>query len=167
MTKRASLALFVVGFCACGDEGASAAPAQNAPAASRDSIVVLLQARESGIRSARRELIRDSSTFAHAWTEASGDVARRPSVDFRIDEVIFVALGQRPSTGHAVRVLRVRSGAKQDSVDIEITVPGKNCGTSPVVQTPATMVRHRQPRNANERSASAVVFIETTVATPC
>jgi hypothetical protein len=92
----------------------------------------------SGIRGARRLVIRDPATWAHFWSELGAGV--RPDVDFRSDLVIAVAAGERSSGGHDIEVRRVSRAGGQLRIEVLETYPGTGCMTTAALTQPVDVV---------------------------
>src|SRR5262245_21428166 len=84
----------------------------------------------SGLTLSTRTVVVDEPTFESLWRQAfSGSGAASaplPKVDFTQRKVVFVALGERSSGGHEIRVKGARRVADELLVEIEIVRPG-NC----------------------------------------
>jgi hypothetical protein len=92
----------------------------------------------SGIRGARRLVIRDPATWAHFWSELGAGV--RPDVDFRNDLVIAVAAGERPSGGHDIEVRQVGRAGGQLRIEVLETYPSTGCMTTAALTQPVDVV---------------------------
>ena len=92
----------------------------------------------SGIRGARRLVIRDAATWEHFWGELGAGV--RPEVNFSQDLVIAVASGDRSSGGHDIEVRQVsRSGARL-RIEVLETYPSEGCMTTAALTQPVDVV---------------------------
>jgi hypothetical protein len=92
----------------------------------------------SGIRGARRLVIRDQATWSHFWSELGAGV--RPEVDFRQDLVIAVAAGERSSGGHDIEVRDVTRSGSQLRIAVLETYPGEGCMTTAALTQPVDVV---------------------------
>src|SRR5215207_6831170 len=92
----------------------------------------------SGIRGARRLVIRDPATWAHFWSELGAGV--RPDVDFRSDLVIAVAAGERSSGGHDIEVRQVGQAGGQLRIEVLETYPSTGCMTTAAMTQPVDVV---------------------------
>jgi hypothetical protein len=92
----------------------------------------------SGIRGARRLVIRDPATWAHFWSELGAGV--RPEVDFRNDLVIAVAAGERSSGGHDIEVRQVERAGGQLRIQVLETYPSEGCVTTMAMTQPVDVV---------------------------
>ena len=92
----------------------------------------------SGIRGARRLVIRDPATWAHFWSELGAGV--RPDVDFRNDLVIAVAAGERSSGGHDIEVRQVSRAGGQLRIEVLETYPSTGCMTTQALTQPVDVV---------------------------
>jgi hypothetical protein len=92
----------------------------------------------SGIRGARRLVIRDPATWAHFWSELGAGV--RPEVDFRQDLVIAVAAGERSSGGHDIEVRDVTRTGSRLRITVLETYPGEGCMTTAALTQPVDVI---------------------------
>jgi hypothetical protein len=92
----------------------------------------------SGIRGARRLVIRDPATWAHFWSELGAGV--RPDVDFRNDLVIAVAAGERSGGGHDIEVRQVGRAGSQLRIEVLETYPSTGCMTTAALTQPVDVV---------------------------
>jgi hypothetical protein len=92
----------------------------------------------SGIRGARRLVIRDQATWERFWSELGAGV--RPQVDFARDLVIAVAAGERPSGGHDIEVRRVTRAGSQLRIEVLETYPSTGCMTTAALTQPVDVV---------------------------
>src|SRR5687768_16334443 len=113
----------------------------------------------SGIRGARRLVIRDAATWTQFWSELGAGV--RPEVDFSTDLVIAVASGERSSGGHDIEVRQVARTGGQLRIAVVETSPGEGCVITAALTQPVDVV---------VVPASGVTgwsFIDTRAARPC
>jgi PrcB C-terminal len=92
----------------------------------------------SGIKGARRLVIRDPATWASFWSELGAGV--RPEVDFRSDVVIAVASGERSSGGHDIEVRRVTRAGGHLRIEVLETYPSEGCMTTAGLTQPVDVV---------------------------
>lgn len=92
----------------------------------------------SGIKGARRLVIRDSSTWSQFWSELGAGV--RPHVDFTRDLVIAVASGERTTGGHAIAVERVGRSGGELRIEVVETSPAPDCMTTAALTQPVDVV---------------------------
>ncbi len=92
----------------------------------------------SGIRGARRLVIRDPATWTQFWSELGAGV--RPEVDFSTDLVIAVASGERSTGGHDVEVRQVVRAGGQLRISVLETSPGEGCITTAALTQPVDVV---------------------------
>jgi hypothetical protein len=92
----------------------------------------------SGIRGARRLVIRDPANWGHFWSELGAGV--RPEVDFRNDLVIAVAAGERSSGGHDIEVRQVTLAGGQLRIAVLETYPSSGCVTTAAMTQPVDVV---------------------------
>jgi hypothetical protein len=104
----------------------------------------LLHEASSGLREARREIVRDEAGWARLWAEIHDGVTPlppRPAVDFTRHMLIAVALGTRRSGGFdvAVQAVAVREGRLEVRVLESCPPPGAR--TSMALTQPVEVVR--------------------------
>jgi hypothetical protein len=92
----------------------------------------------TGVREARRLVIRDANAFAQLWSELG--VGERPEVDFTKDVVVAVTAGERPGGGYGIAVDRARENNGELTVGVVETTPGPNCITAASPTQPADIV---------------------------
>jgi hypothetical protein len=92
----------------------------------------------TGVREARRLVIRDANAFAQLWSELG--VGERPEVDFSRDVVVAVTAGERPGGGYGIAVDRARENNGELTVGVVETTPGPNCITAASPTQPADIV---------------------------
>jgi hypothetical protein len=92
----------------------------------------------SGIKGARRLVIRDPATWSRFWSELGAGV--RPQVDFGRDLVIAVASGERTSGGHDIEVQRVTRSGGDLRIELLATSPGPECMTTAALTQPVDVV---------------------------
>lgn len=92
----------------------------------------------SGIRGARRLVIRDPDTWARFWSELGAGI--RPEVDFSRDLVIAVASGERSSGGHDIEVRQVTRAGDRLRIEVLETYPSSGCMTTAALTQPVDVV---------------------------
>ena len=92
----------------------------------------------SGIRGARRLVIRDPATWTQFWSELGAGV--RPEVNFSHDIVIAVAAGERSSGGHDIEVRQVTRAGGQLRIAVMETYPSSGCTTTMALTQPVDVV---------------------------
>jgi hypothetical protein len=93
----------------------------------------------SGIKGARRLVIRDAATWAQFWSELGAGV--RPEVDFSRDLVVAVASGERTSGGHDIAVEEVTRSGGDLRITVVETAPGAECVTTAALTQPVDVVK--------------------------
>jgi hypothetical protein len=93
----------------------------------------------SGIKGARRLVIRDAATWAQFWSELGAGV--RPEVDFSRDLVVAVASGERTSGGHDIAVEEVTRSGGDLRITVVETAPGAECMTTAALTQPVDVVK--------------------------
>jgi len=92
----------------------------------------------TGIKEARRMVIKEANAWAEFWSELG--VGDRPAVDFTRDVVIVVAAGERPSGGYEIAVSQVTQTNGELRVEVRETSPGPNCLSSSSLSQPVDVV---------------------------
>ncbi|HEY7369231.1 MAG TPA: protease complex subunit PrcB family protein [Thermoanaerobaculia bacterium] len=122
---------------ACEDNGPTA-PGEPLPFSS------FYETWNSGIVSARAEVIRDEQRWAAVWSEIQGSDPTpepRPTVDFTQDMLVLVGIGERPSSCWGVSILSLDSSAGRIHVRSEERRPGANCVCFAVMTRSVHVVR--------------------------
>ncbi len=118
----------------------AANPAKAAPGQSASDVEIRRIGRwiSSGVRGARRLVIRDPDTWSQFWGELGAGV--RPKVDFGRDLVIAVASGERSSGGHDILVEHVARTGGELRIEVLETSPGPTCTTTAALTQPVDVV---------------------------
>lgn len=91
--------------------------------------------------SARREVVRDATSWARAWAEVQPTRIAPPPVDFGGQLAIVVCLGERRSGGHAIEVASVEVGADELVVTVKRSAPPAGAMTTQALTQPFHIVR--------------------------
>jgi hypothetical protein len=92
----------------------------------------------SGIKGARRLVIREQGTWSRFWSELGAGA--RPKVDFSRDLVIAVASGERSRGGHEIVVRRVTRSGGELRIEVLETAPGSTCMATSALTQPVDVV---------------------------
>lgn len=92
----------------------------------------------TGVREARRLVIRDADAWGQLWSELG--VGDRPEIDFSRDIAVVVTAGERPGGGYGIAVDRVRESNGVLTVGVVETTPGPNCITAASPTQPTDIV---------------------------
>src|SRR5689334_9625615 len=90
----------------------------------------------SELRQAERLVIRDHTAWMNAWASlwpALAPIPAPPNVDFKNEMIVFVALGERPSSGYSILVDSASGGHAGVTVWISTSMPGPRCGSATVL----------------------------------
>jgi hypothetical protein len=102
----------------------------------------------SGLALPTRSVVADQATFEALWRQAFGDATgggvAPPAVNWARDKVVVVALGERPSGGHAITVTSAKRFEDELLIEVETQLPG-NCPSAAVMTQPLDIVSI--PRN--------------------
>jgi hypothetical protein len=147
--------LLLVALFGCGDD----------PAESINStgFQTLLTTPYSNMREPARIVVSDSLSWAQLWTtiiEGQSDPAKIPAVDFRKQQVVVAALGERKRAGYAIRIEQIEQSNGMRQVVVEETAPGTNCNSSEVITTPLDAV-------VVNKSTLPSMFVERLIVRPC
>lgn len=97
----------------------------------------------SALSAPERTVLLDRTAFLAAWQRAHAGLDPGiilPAVDAARQVVVLVALGERPSGGHAIRVTAVESRGDSLLVHVESTRPGPDCMSAAVMTQPFEFV---------------------------
>lgn len=123
----------------------------------------LFSTQYSNIREPRRMIISDEETWARLWAEmlpsASGP-ATPPFVDFRTENVVVAAMGERRGAGFAIQIVDVERAHAALRIGVTSTLPTASCSGSDVISTPLDAVRI-------PKSAANVQFTERSIVLTC
>lgn len=92
----------------------------------------------SGVRGARRLVIRDKATWEVFWRELGAGV--RPEVNFAQDLVIAVATGERPRGGHDIEVRQITRTGGHLRIAVLESYPSEGCMTTAALTQPVDVV---------------------------
>lgn len=94
---RILLALCILSLTACNQVKVVDGP---------QPLTVLAAETYSAAKASRREVLRDPATWQSLWTELQNPRRIAPPIDFERQMVLFVALGERRTGGHAIAIVR-------------------------------------------------------------
>ena len=80
----------------------------------------------SGIRDARREVIKDAAHWEKLWKQHStsaGSAEKIPTVDFSKEMVIVATMGTQRTGGYSIEMVRVEPSGKTLSISVKQTSP--------------------------------------------
>lgn len=142
--SRLLAAAALLAAVACGNAG-NATPTPNPVGAdvSTESqpIERLLSQPNSALQESMELVVRDRAALERVWANIHGDVpGPPPAVDFAQRTVIVVALGERATGGHAVRVDAVAAQNGGAVVRYTATSPGQGCMTTQMITSPIEVV---------------------------
>lgn len=112
----------------------------------------------SGIHSASTPVVRDASEWARLWAEHESVVTGKtdpPAVDFADQIVVGVFLGDKPTGGYDVTIVRAEETSGDVTVYYEETSPAPDMMVAQVVTQPYHLVALRS-------SATSVRFVKAT-----
>lgn len=110
----------------------------------------------SGFDKPARLVLRDAAAFAAEWSRAFPGLDP-PAVDFDRELVVLVALGVRPTGGHAIAVESARSEDEDAIVRVVAVAPGPDCIVTLATTRPVDVVRlPRVPGNVRFEEAAKV-----------
>lgn len=117
----------------------------------------------SEIREPERLVIRDQAAWVEAWASlwpALAPIPAPPNVDFGREMIVFVALGERPSSGYSILVDSAGKNAQGVTIWIGSSAPGPHCGTTLALTQPVDIARL-------PRIETPVHFVETSRISDC
>ncbi len=144
-------AALVLSACAssrcCESDGEHGEPpagrGPTAGAADEWSVEVLARGTRSGIREFGLHAARDAATFADLWARHSaGEMPTPPlpELDLEHSMALFVTLGERPTAGYALEVVRVRMHGEQLVVSVREFRPSPDGMQAQVVTQPHVLL---------------------------
>jgi hypothetical protein len=98
----------------------------------------------SGFVDAANLVIADSQSWAVAWAQINGSLRPQPDlpvVDFRTEQVLVVALGNRNSGGYDIRVDSVVHFQRGSGTYVTAAAPGDRCFTTGALTQPVDVIR--------------------------
>ena len=110
---------------------------------SQPALARLVALPTSGFTEPTELVLRDAVALERAWGTLYGGLPGNPppTVDFTRDMVVLVALGERSTGGHTVRVESVTSAPGGATVRYTATRPGANCMTTQEITSPVEAVQ--------------------------
>ena len=130
-TLRLVTALVALSCTACGQD--TAGPADG------DRFRPLFTTLYSNLRDPARLVAPDSVTWAAIWNTLSSGTPNsppRPAVNFRDEEVVIVAMGERRKAGFSVRIEQIVYTDSSRNVIVLQTVPAESCSSAEVITAP-------------------------------
>lgn len=133
-----------------GCKNASSPPVDPAAFGSRASVwlpdasAAIAHEYYSGFVDAAGLVITDSQSWAVAWAHLYDRVRPQPSlpaVDFRTEQVVLVALGERGTGGYDIRVDSVVQFQRGSVTYVTATAPGDRCFTTQALTQPVDVIR--------------------------
>ena len=101
-----------------------------------------------GFKTNTNLVISTQEEFLKIWDQAFAYYMNKetaPSIDFEKNVVLLVALGQKTSGGHTIKVSSVVETKDSTIVNILKTSPGKSCMTAEVITYPYQIVQIEKP----------------------
>ena len=101
----------------------------------------------SGQQEARQVTIRTAAEWTALWKDHS-PAEKMPAVDFAKNMVVGIFLGSKPSTGHEVEIVGVRTEGKDVIVEYVQKQPGRGTMAAQILTEPYHLVsipRHTGP----------------------
>jgi hypothetical protein len=135
----AGLALSASAFAAAC---AGAGPSSGSDAEQR--VQPVISETQSGIATARREVIRDAASWARLWAEIHAGrtpMPELPAVDFGREMLIAVATGTRPSGGFSIQVTGVATRGDRLEVAVLERCPDSDAIVTMALTQPVEVVR--------------------------
>jgi len=109
-----------------------------------DSTAAITHEYYSGFGDSTNLVITDSYTWAVTWARLYASLRPRPSlptVDFRTERVVLVALGGRSSGGFDIRIDSVARFERGSVTYVTATSPGNRCFTTGALTQPVDVIR--------------------------
>lgn len=134
---------------ACGTSGnSSPQPEPGARKMQTDQMQItrLLLLQSSALIEPATHVVRERSEFDQLWARlhATTPLPATPEVDFSRSMVLVIAVGERPTGGHTVRVDSVRSDGAGIVVRYTTTSPGDGCISTQAITSPVEVVSVRR-----------------------
>ncbi|UCC71027.1 MAG: protease complex subunit PrcB family protein [Gemmatimonadota bacterium] len=158
--------LIVAGLAACnGQSTALTEQAELQIPGDAVSITVdpVVSTQYSGVREARRLVIRDAEAWIAFWDEVTAVVTPRPeppAVDFEQEMVIAAAMGQRATGGYTISIPEVYQQEGSVYAVVKEVAPAANCIVTQALSAPVVAV-------SMPRSEDAVSFVEREETVEC
>jgi hypothetical protein len=131
--RRIAVAGLVLTTSVFGAACAGAGPSGGSDAEQR--VQTVITETQSGIATARREVIRDAASWSRLWAEINANrapVPALPAVDFSREMLIAVATGTRPTGGFSIQVTGVTT--RGDTLEVAVL---ERCPESDAIVTMA------------------------------
>jgi hypothetical protein len=158
----ASAAVLLADGCAVPASSSTPSASEASVTAQQGTFTRLLAQNTSGYIEPAEVVIRDRAALESAWRvlHAGNQGAELPSVDFARSTLALIAVGERPTGGHALRVDRVTRQGNTAVVHYTMTRPGPSCMTTQAITAPVELIS--MPRVEGE-----VRFQQAVVVEPC
>src|SRR5207302_9150569 len=110
----------------------------------RDSTAAITHEYYSGFGDSTNFVVEDSYTWAVTWARLYASLRPRPllpTVDFRTERVVLVALGGRSSGGYDIRIDSFVRFQRGGITYVPATSPGNRCVPTPALTPPGEGIR--------------------------
>ncbi len=94
----------------------------------------------SGYVAPAQQVIRTADEWRSAWAQLQAParpVSPPPTVDFKRESVIVVALGRQRSGGHAIRIVGIETRGRSTVIRVRAESPGRGCIVMSALTSPA------------------------------
>ena len=110
----------------------------------------------SNVREKTELVVTTPEGWTQIWAQISAGTpsTNRPAVDFRNDDVIIVALGEKRKAGFNVHIEQVEFSDTTRNIVVLLTIPAETCSSSEVITTPldaAVVSKSSRPTRFIER----------------
>ena len=114
-------------------------------ASAQAALTSVAKGNTSGHQNAKQVVVRTPAEWKALWSEHSA-TEKMPAVDFGSNMVVGIFMGTKPSAGHAVEIVAVRTHDKDVIVEFVQTQPGRGTMAAQILTEPYHLVS--VPRHA-------------------
>lgn len=143
--KNIFIFISIFGLLSCK----SSQPTAEGESAKKSFIPIELQSgNNGGFKEKSNQIISDQKEFSKIWDQAFVNYMNKesaPEVDFTKNIVLLIALGEKTSGGHTIKVNSIVESNENTIVNILETCPGKGCMTTESITYSYQIVQIEKP----------------------
>lgn len=116
-------------------------------------IIELHSGNNGGFKEETNQVITNKAEFEKIWKQAYANYMIKeetPEVDFEKNVVLLVAMGEKSSGGHTIKITNATETSNNTIVNVLSTSPGKGCMTTESITYPFQIVQIEKPNKPIE-----------------
>jgi len=116
----------------------------------KNTILIELHSGNNGdFKEEKNQVITNNTVFEKVWKQAYANFMIKdemPEVDFEKNIVLLVAMGEKTSGGHTIKITNATETSNNTIVNVLATSPGKGCMTTESITYPFQIVQIEKPK---------------------